>query len=437
MDTTIWKKRQWNGLIKEIIEHRAHLAIGDLAMTYTKQQYVDFSSPFMNLGIGILIKKPEIKSIPLFSFLDPFTKDVWIYTITLFFALTLVIFFVYRFSPNEWANPHPCDREPEELEIEWKFSNCFWLTLGSLMQQGSDILPRTLSTRITLSCWWFFSLIMYNSYTANLAAFLTTEKSGIIIRNVEDLAKQNKIKYGCIESGDTYDFFRLTDYSTYQKMWNNMVANNPSVFVKSDAEGIKRVLTTKDGLYAYLTESTVIDYEIKTRCRLKSVGTWLNSISYAIAMPINAGYLGIINSAILNLSESGELDKFKEKWWEHNRKEPICKEEREREKDSSLSVENVLGVFLVVGTGVCAAYLVAICEFLWNVKNIALEKKISYYEVLKSELRFAINIKSSKKRLKPKIVQEKEDSPTSLNEEVSNINQNGIINLITNFDKNE
>ena len=57
--------------------------------------------------------------------------------------------------------------------------------------------------------WWFFTLIMISSYTANLAAFLTVERMESPIESAEDLAKQTKIKYGCVESGSTGAFFRV------------------------------------------------------------------------------------------------------------------------------------------------------------------------------------------------------------------------------------
>ena len=57
--------------------------------------------------------------------------------------------------------------------------------------------------------WWFFTLIMISSYTANLAAFLTVERMESPIESAEDLAKQTKIKYGCLESGSTRAFFRV------------------------------------------------------------------------------------------------------------------------------------------------------------------------------------------------------------------------------------
>lgn len=60
------------------------------------------------------------------------------------------------------------------------------------------------------SMWWFFTLIMISSYTANLAAFLTVDKMDTPIKNVEDLAKQTKIKYGTMKDGSTYTFFKLS-----------------------------------------------------------------------------------------------------------------------------------------------------------------------------------------------------------------------------------
>lgn len=57
--------------------------------------------------------------------------------------------------------------------------------------------------------WWFFTLIMISSYTANLAAFLTVERMDSPIESAEDLAKQTKIKYGALRGGSTAAFFRV------------------------------------------------------------------------------------------------------------------------------------------------------------------------------------------------------------------------------------
>jgi hypothetical protein len=69
---------------------------------------------------------------------------------------------------------------------------------------------RAVSTRMVAGMWWFFTLIMISSYTANLAAFLTVERMDSPIESAEDLAKQTKIKYGALKGGSTAAFFRVS-----------------------------------------------------------------------------------------------------------------------------------------------------------------------------------------------------------------------------------
>jgi len=56
--------------------------------------------------------------------------------------------------------------------------------------------------------WWFFTLIMVSSYTANLAAFLTVEPTKTQFENVRELAYNEKgITYGAKKGGATASFF--------------------------------------------------------------------------------------------------------------------------------------------------------------------------------------------------------------------------------------
>ena len=68
---------------------------------------------------------------------------------------------------------------------------------------------RSLSGRIVGSVWWFFTLILISSYTANLAAFLTVERMLTPIESADDLAAQTEIQYGSLQSGSTMDFFKV------------------------------------------------------------------------------------------------------------------------------------------------------------------------------------------------------------------------------------
>lgn len=110
---------------------------------------------------------------------------------------------------------------------------------------------------------------------------------GPTIDSAEALAKQTKIKYGTLKDGSTEAFFKESNYSTYQKMWAQMSTTKPTVFEKDNKDGVKRVLTTKNQLYAFLMESSSLEYEVERNCDLKRVGNRLDSKGYGIAMPVS------------------------------------------------------------------------------------------------------------------------------------------------------
>ncbi|KAL7026707.1 hypothetical protein ACKWTF_005134 [Chironomus riparius] len=326
---------EWDGMIKELLDQRADVAIADLTITYQREQVVDFTMPFMNLGISVLYRKPIKQPPNLFSFLSPLSLDVWCYMATAYLGVSILLFILARFTPYEWSSPD----QPEKAETQFTLLNCLWFAIGSLMQQGCDFLPKALSTRMVATMWWFFSLIMISSYTANLAAFLTVERMDSPIESAEDLAKQTKIKYGALQGGTTVAFFRDSNFSTYQKMWSFMESQRPSVFTATNFEGVERVKKGR-GSYAYLMESTSIEYTIERNCDLTQIGGMLDSKGYGIAMPQGSPYRTLISGAVLKLQEEGRLHLLKTKWWKEKRGGGACRDETSK----TTSTANELGL---------------------------------------------------------------------------------------------
>ena len=52
------KEGKWTGMIGELQSQKADLVVADITITYEREQGVDFTMPFMNLGVTILYKKP-------------------------------------------------------------------------------------------------------------------------------------------------------------------------------------------------------------------------------------------------------------------------------------------------------------------------------------------------------------------------------------------
>lgn len=176
-----------------------------------------------------------------------------------------------------------------------------------------------MSTRMMGASWWFFCLIIVSSYTANLAAFLVVETIVRPIKSAEDLAAlDGKIKYGAKRGGSTFKFFEVStnniqnnficvvaifflllyffsvettnaspfqasNYDTYAKMYQYMEENAADVMTESNDDGKFKVLDINEN-YAFLMESTSIQYIQQRECNLTQIGGLLDAKGYGIAM---------------------------------------------------------------------------------------------------------------------------------------------------------
>ncbi|KAG8438898.1 hypothetical protein GDO86_005187, partial [Hymenochirus boettgeri] len=363
--------KAWNGMVGELVYGRADLAVAPLTITLVREEVIDFSKPFMSLGISIMIKKPQKSKPGVFSFLDPLAYEIWMCIVFAYIGVSVVLFLVSRFSPYEWHNEEfeeGKDQPVPDQSNEFGIFNSLWFSLGAFMQQGCDISPRSLSGRIVGGVWWFFTLIIISSYTANLAAFLTVERMVSPIESADDLAKQTEIAYGTLDSGSTKEFFKRSKIAVFEKMWTYMRSAEPSVFVKTTEDGMNRVRKSK-GKYAYLLESTMNEYiEQRKPCDTMKVGGNLDSKGYGIATPKGSPLRNPVNLAVLKLNEQGLLDKLKNKWW-YDKGECGSGGGDSKDKTSALSLSNVAGVFYILIGGLGLAMLVALIEFCYKSRS--------------------------------------------------------------------
>ncbi|XP_075460847.1 glutamate receptor ionotropic, kainate 3 [Ascaphus truei] len=375
------EKGQWNGLVKELIDHKADLAVAPLTITHVREKVIDFSKPFMTLGISILYRKPNGTSPSVFSFLSPLSPDIWLYILLAYLGVSCVLFVIARFSPYEWYDAHPCNPGTNIVENNFTLLNSFWFAVGALMQQGSELMPKALSTRIIGGIWWFFTLIIISSYTANLAAFLTVERMESPIGSADDLAKQTRIEYGTVLDGATMNFFKKSRISTFEKMWA-FISSKPSALVKNNEEGIQRVLSAD---YALLMESTAIEYITQRNCNLTQIGGLIDSKGYGIGTPMGSPYRDRITIAILQLQEEDQLHILKEKWWRGGG----CPEEESKEA-SALGIQNMGGIFIVLAAGLILSVVVAMAEFIYKLRKTAEREQRSFCSTMADEIRLSL-----------------------------------------------
>ncbi|XP_075739149.1 uncharacterized protein LOC142784609 [Rhipicephalus microplus] len=405
---------RWNGIMRELVDIEADLAIGDLTITSEREQSVDFTMPFMTLGVSILYKKTEQRRSLLF-FLSPLSGDVWLCVAGACVAVSVILCCVARAQSTVCRRNRAVSRRygccccgnslsrsdedwytetdsggamldiikgqeavgSSELQREMLYSdsrrnstlptmqsdftlpNSCWFIVSAIMRQECGIFPRAASAHIIAATWWIFSFVLVSSYTANLAAFLTKERLLSPIESAEDLAKQSAVRYGCVRSGSTHALFKKRRHETYEMMWHAMKED----LVSSIAEGIERV---ERGGYAFVMESTSIEYVVRRRCQFKQIGGLLDSKGYGIATPHGSPYRNILSSTLLRLQERGTLQKLKDRWWKVRdplKRCPTTEAGKSRtDAASELGLQTVGGVFVVLLAGLGLACLIAFAE---------------------------------------------------------------------------
>uniref|UniRef100_A0A1I7UJL3 Glutamate receptor n=1 Tax=Caenorhabditis tropicalis TaxID=1561998 RepID=A0A1I7UJL3_9PELO len=274
---------KWSGMVGELQRGDADLAVASLTISYGRSEVIDFTVPYMHLGISILFKKPRITDSDWFKFMDPLSTQVWIMTFASYFIVSIAIWIIAKISPYEQFEKDENNGQYKPVDNQFSLRNSFWFTVCSLMQQGSELCPRAASTRLLTAIWWFFALILISSYTANLAAVLTTRRMETPIENADDLAAQTKIKYGTLGRGSTMSFF--------------------------------------------------------------NIGGLIDQKGYGIGLPKGSPYRELISTAILRLQEKTELTELKEKWWKD--KSVVCEQPKRKDQDDGESIGGIFIILVV------------------------------------------------------------------------------------------
>ncbi|XP_057214203.1 glutamate receptor ionotropic, delta-1 isoform X3 [Triplophysa rosa] len=358
----------WSGMIGELINKRADLAVSAITITPERENVVDFSKRYMDYSVGILHRKPEEK-INIFSLFAPFDLAVWACIAAAIPVVGVLIFLLTRMQMLRSQNP-PVAHQASSMSNT--LHSAIWIVYGAFVQQGGDSVVGSMALRIVMGSWWLFTLIVCSSYTANLAAFLTVSRMDNTIRTFQDLARQMDYAYGTVRDSAVYDYFRakgtnpLEQDSTYAELWRTISKNNGQDFsVSSPSEGIRKA---KKGPYAFLWDMAVVEYAALTDddCTITVSGNSMSSKGYGIAMQHGSPYRDLISQKILELQEKGDLDVLKQKWWPRTGRCDLNSQSNAQPDGRSLKLHSFAGVFCILAAGLLLACLVAGLEMWWN-----------------------------------------------------------------------
>uniref|UniRef100_A0A665T2C2 Glutamate receptor n=1 Tax=Echeneis naucrates TaxID=173247 RepID=A0A665T2C2_ECHNA len=370
----------WNGMIGEVVRGEADLAIAPLTLTAAREKAVGMTTPFMQTGISILLRKDISEGSGLFDFLNPFSAETWVGILIAYLGTALSIFVVARISPFEWMHP-------QTEQNKFSLLHSLWYTAGALTLQGAGPHPKSLSGRVICCSWWLFTIVLLACYFSNLSSSKSPESAQFTVKGFEDLANQDTIEYGCLAGSSTLSFFKNSNNPVYRRIYEHM--ERTKSFVSSMDEGVRRA---KEGNFAFIGESVSLDLAVARHCELVRAHEVVGMRGYSIAAAFGSPLIKNLSVAILQLSEAGELAYLRSKWWASS-----CI--ADKTKFSAAQLHSLKGMFLVLSLGLGLGALLAVLELSSKSRKCAAEQKKSCCTVLTEELSLRLrNINASRPR---------------------------------------
>ncbi|XP_077541601.1 glutamate receptor ionotropic, kainate 3-like [Haemaphysalis longicornis] len=380
---------KWNGMVGELLAGRADLALAPLTMTSRRSAVLDFTAPFMTLGIGLL-KARENEAL-VHTFLSPFSAALWCALVATVLAAMLLLSLVGRLSPFEWRRVGDA-----RLDTDYTLGNCFWMLFSSLTLQRVTLTPKATSTVVAMVSWWLFSLVVMVAYASVLGEFIVRYRDRPTIDSLDDLLRQKELHYGTLRQGSTHQFFEHSTFPQYMKLWQGIQGQGEQAFVKSYADGIERVLS---GSYAMFMESPTLEYLESRYCELEQVGDIIGSSGYALALPKGSAYLSELSAAIIRLKSDGTLQMQRHYWW-RERGALNCPREQPVYRPTPFTVRfgrlSLVFVFLLLGLVVTMIVMLVIFVRRHARKNLSAESMSAIWSTLVEELRAAMLCRKDK-----------------------------------------
>lgn len=175
---------KWNGIVRDLQIGEADISI-DLMTNEARSEFLDFSQRWTEAGLALLVLVGEKKVDPIdFSFLDPFTMQLWLGIVGTVNLYLVVLWITDRLSPYGYYKNN-LRNNPENAEFN--LDGSMWYSWGICFDnQFVNEKPRSYSSRAMAVSLAMFALLCLTSYTANLTAHLLSDDTKPDITGIRD-----------------------------------------------------------------------------------------------------------------------------------------------------------------------------------------------------------------------------------------------------------
>ncbi|KAF8029456.1 hypothetical protein BT93_E1998 [Corymbia citriodora subsp. variegata] len=322
----------YEDLVKKAADKTYDAAVGDITILASRSKDVEFTQPFMRSYLTVIVPaKPDTDRA--LTFMEPFTATMLVASGGLLIYITLVV----------WYLEHPIN---PEFGGPWtnQLSTALWFTFSSLFFAHKEKVHHKF-TRIMLVIWFFVALILTQSYTASLTSMLTVGKLKPILPTIERL-RTSKARVGLPPNAIIDDY--MTNTLNFSKEVIVPIKNTSSYGDEFRSGKISALFLEYPYMKAFFTQ--YCDGYL-------TIGDGYNLGGFGFVFPKGSPLAANFSTAILELSQSGEMKRLENKWFT-----PECTMRNITDEKPRLGLNSfwVLYVF-TIGTSTGCLLLACLC----------------------------------------------------------------------------
>ncbi|KAG2635161.1 hypothetical protein PVAP13_2NG336147 [Panicum virgatum] len=312
----------YNDFVHQVYLQRYDIAIGDITIIYNRTPYVDFTIPYTESGVGMIVPVKETVKKNMWIFTKPLSKGMWFGSIMFTMYTTIVVWMLEHLNGNTHLDGPFSLRQ---LEILMSFF---------IFEEKEKL--KCILSRLVLLVWMFVFLVLASSYTASLASMLTVQQLSPMFTDIRELQKQGG--YVGFHRG-SYIEGLLVDIGFDRSKMRPYAPDEFHIALSNGGE--------HGGVAALVLDVPYIKLFLAKYCKgYTMVGPIYKSAGFAFALPKRSPLLAEISRAIINITGGDTIIQLEKKWIDQN----SCQnEEKIDDSGSAITLDSFRGLFLLTG----------------------------------------------------------------------------------------
>ncbi|KAG9454106.1 hypothetical protein H6P81_007010 [Aristolochia fimbriata] len=336
---------KYDELVHMVAEDKFDAVVGDITIVTNRTRIVDFTQPYVESGLVVVAPVKHINS-SAWAFLKPFTVEMWLVTGSFFLFVGAVV----------WILEHRVNTEFRGTPRQ-QLVTVFWFSFSTMFFAQRENTTSTLG-RLVLIIWLFVVLIINSSYTASLTSILTVQQLSSRIEGIDSLISSNE-PIG-IQTGSFARNYLIQELNIAESRIKTI--EHPEEYTQAlqlgpQGGGVAAIVDELPYVELFLTAS---------KCKFKIVGPEFTKSGWGFAFQRDSPLAVDMSTAILTLSENGDLQRIHDKWLSQDGCSSSSTQEDEVDTNR-LKLQSFWGLFLICGIACFIALTVffarILCQF--------------------------------------------------------------------------